>query len=440
MPLADLPNEILLLISSFLNEYADLNAFSQVSHHFYALSNKDLYRALARASPARAIVWAAQKGSEASARKLLEMCGQEILEMRGQEILEMRGQELLDIIADDYQRPIVVAAENGHSHLVKLFLSYCLPYDNTEREASLFTETLNAAIEQGHEAIVRLLLESKVDVAFYRQDKYPAQLLSVAVQYRRLSIVKLLLEHNYYNPSTSKPNEKTPLALAASTRASPVNLEIARLLIEAGADLNTDSSPILEAARSGNMPVMKLFLEQGFDPRKLDELEVLLEFSWPRRRDRAMAALLLSWIDVDHAIASGSIQRCYLLRGAITNRFDDLLKRILENRFVFDESHKLDRARLSICPLKLAVCYGRTRAVKLLLEHGADPNGEAPGIRPIVLAIDRGRDAIARLLRDKGADGPPVRVAGTTSVLRARELRRVRLIQERPSAGWEVCC
>ncbi|KAJ5542147.1 hypothetical protein N7535_004570 [Penicillium sp. DV-2018c] len=424
MFLADLPNEMLLQTSSFLHEYADLNAFSQVSSHFYALSNRSLYRSLSKSSAESAISWAAQKGSEPSARKLLEMCGPEIL----------------DIIADDHQRPIVVAAENGHSHLVKLFLGYCFQYDNTEEEGCLFTETLRASIEQDHEEIVRLLLESKVDVAFYRQDRYAAQLLSVAVQYGRLSIVKLLLEHNYSSPNTPKPEEKIPLAIAASTKPSPANLEITRLLIEAGANLDTDSSPILEAARSGNMPVMKLFLETGFDPRKLDELEVLIEFSWPRRRDHQMAALLLSWIDVDRVIASGNIQRCYLLRGAISNRFDDLLQRILEGQSIFDEAHKQARARLSLCPLKLAVCYGRTRTVKLLLEHGANPNGESDGLQPVALALDRGRNEIARLLRDKGAAGPPVRVAGRTPALRARELRRVQLIHEKPSAGWGVCC
>ena len=70
--LSELPNEMLLEISLHL-DYRDLNAFTRVSRHFHALSNRNLYKAIAKDSPGKSIAWAAEKGKEASARKLLQM-------------------------------------------------------------------------------------------------------------------------------------------------------------------------------------------------------------------------------------------------------------------------------------------------------------------------------------------------------------------------------
>ncbi|KAK8115670.1 hypothetical protein PG984_012172 [Apiospora sp. TS-2023a] len=88
-------------------------------------------------------------------------------------------------------------------------------------------------------------------------------------------------------------------------------------------------------------------------------------------------------------------------------------------RFLLEEAH-VDlrgmyqyRAVLNVRdnPLLLAVCKGRIAIIRLLLDHGADPNGYEPDVAdlraidipPIVLAVAKERIDIFRLLRERGA-------------------------------------
>lgn len=406
--LSELPNEMLLEISGHL-DYPDLNAFTQVRRHFHALSNRGLYRAIAKDSPGKAITWAAEKGKETSARKLLQMCGLKIL----------------DDLVFEGQEPIVIAASNGHTSLVELFLPHCIQHD-TEKEGDLFKRALTVAIPEKHVAVVKLLLEHKTDFRTNHEDRNAAIPLCKAVEMGHISIVRLLLEHNYCNLDTYDLDGMTPLALTAATKASSANLEIAQLLVEAGADLYRNDNLLLKAAKSDNLPVMKLFLANNLCWRRLEWSEVLREFSRPRRKNHEMASLLLSWIDVDRILKISNIQHCYLLRGAIANRLDDLLEKILNKSAVLDEDHKANRKGIYLCPLSLAVCYGRPRAVKLLLDHGVDPSGEGD-CRPVQFALEKGKDTMARLLFDKGAIFDPEKCRGSAEYRQLMKLRMARV-------------
>lgn len=411
--LSELPNEMLLEISGHL-DYPDLNALTQVSRHFHALSNGGLYKAIAKDSPGKAIAWAAEKGKEASARKLLQMCSLKVL----------------DDIVFEGQEPIVIAASNGHTNLVGLFLPYCIQHDTDKEGEYLFKRALTVATSEKHIAVVKLLLEHKTDFKTNHEDIYVAIPLCKAVEMGYVSIVKLFLEHNYCNLDTYDPDGMTPLALAAATKASPENLEIAQLLVGAGADLYKDDNLLLKAAKSDNLPVVRLLLANNLCWRRLECSEVLREFSRPRRKNHEMGSLLLSWIDVDRILQVSNIQRCYLLRGAIANRLDDLLEKILDKSAVLDEDNKENRIGIYLCPLSLAVCYGRPRAVKLLLDHGADPSGEGD-CRPVQFALEKAKDTTARLLFDKGAIFDPEKCCGSAEYCQLMKLRMAR-VQRKP--------
>ncbi|KAI3290105.1 hypothetical protein DTO002I6_6510 [Penicillium roqueforti] len=410
--LSELPNEMLLEISLHL-DYRDLNAFTRVSRHFHALSNRNLYKAIAKDSPGKSIAWAAEKGKEASARKLLQMCGSKILD---------------DLPIFEGQEPIRIAAWKGHTNIVELFLPYCIQHD-TEKEGDLFNRTLKAAVTSEHAAVVKLLLEHKADCKTNSHDRHAAIPLCKAVELGHVSIVRLFLEYNYCSLDTYNLRGMTPLAVAAATRPSPANLEIAQLLVGAGADLYIYDKLLLEAAGSDNLPVMKLLLANNLHWRQLGWLEVLWEFSRPRD-NHEMGSLLLSWIDVDRILKYGNLQRCYLLKGAIVNRLDDLLEKVLKESSVLDKDHQPNRRAVHFCPLSLAVCYGRPRAVKLLLDHGADPSGEGNS-RPVQLALEKGKDTMARLLFDKGATFDPDMCFGSSEYRQLLKLRMAR-VQRRP--------
>jgi ankyrin repeat protein len=384
--LSGLPTELLLEISLHL-DYPGLNAFTRVCRHFHALSNNVLYRAIAKDSPGKAIAWATEKGKEISAQKLLQMCGSKILD---------------DFVFEE-REPIVIAASNGHTRLVELFLPHCIQHD-IEKEGDLFKRALAGAIPKEYVEVVKLLLEHKTNTN--SRDRYAAIPLCRAVKMGHVSIVRLLLEHNYCNLDTYDMHGMTPLALAAAAKASSTNLEIAKLLVEAGADLHKDHGLLLRAAKSDNLPVMKLLLANNFDWRRLEWFDILSEFSRPIRGNHEVGALLLSGMNVDRVLSYDNVQRCFLLRGAITNHLDDLLEKILKEWPVLDEDHKPSRRAIRFCPLSLAVCNGRTSAVKLLLEHGADPSGDLD-CPPVQFALEKGKNAMARMLFDKGATFDP---------------------------------
>ena len=60
-------------------------------------------------------------------------------------------------------------------------------------------------------------------------------------------------------------------------------------------------------------------------------------------------------------------------------------------------------AKHGLSPMDLAIGNGSAEMVRLLLDHGADPNGRGGSRRPIDQAVALGQDAIAELLRQRGA-------------------------------------
>jgi len=78
-------------------------------------------------------------------------------------------------------------------------------------------------------------------------------------------------------------------------------------------------------------------------------------------------------------------------------------------------------------PLMLAVLHGSSAIVKLLLEHGADPNiithsQENPSRSALVVAVSNGRFELVQVLVAHGADAQTQDAAGLTAVALAEKL------------------
>src|SRR3954470_6742382 len=104
MPLLNLANELLHYISENLESERDINAFAQANRRLYHLLNSYLYRYNVQWSASSALVWTAQHGQEATARRLLA---------EGANI-EATGKY--------DQTPLLWAAKEGHEGIVKLLL------------------------------------------------------------------------------------------------------------------------------------------------------------------------------------------------------------------------------------------------------------------------------------------------------------------------------
>jgi ankyrin repeat protein len=157
--------------------------------------------------------------------------------------------------------PLWWALERGHGAVVKLLLE--TGKVDVESKDSHRQTPLSWAASHGHEVIVKLLLEAgKVDVD--SKDVYGQTPLSGAVEGGHKAVVQLLLKTGKVDVDLKDRYGRTMLSWAASRG----NEAIARLLLETG-KVDVDSkdnlgrTPLLWAAYLGHEAVVKLLLETG---------------------------------------------------------------------------------------------------------------------------------------------------------------------------------
>jgi len=198
----------------------------------------------------------------------------------------------------------------------------------------------------------------------------------------------------------------TPLHLAASRHE-----DIAKVLIEAGADVNTLSSSgsaLHAAVCAGNREAAELLVSKGADIDAKDSKGhsalFLAATTWREKGGREVAELLIKQgakVDIFSAL--------YLDR-------KDLVESVLKDkpdawRATLGEARRLEER---IRPLHLAVERRNRDTVKLLLEKGADPNVLGFGSWPqhvgdtpcpaLHIAVRRERKDIVDLLLEHDAD------------------------------------
>lgn len=225
-------------------------------------------------------------------------------------------------------------------------------------------------IRARHEAMLTLLLEHGADLHAVDRDGRTA--LHQAAHRKRAPLVALLLEHG---AKVGLQNREGWTALHYACRGRNSSLEIARLLIDAGADPDipmeraTRCTPFELALASGNIELIRFLL-----PRS----------QWANREDsNAQASQVL------HAAAESAnveIFQWLLEAGADVNLF---------NRHGRTPLHEVSRNRASPADL-----------VTLLLEHGADAHAqEKHSLKtPLHDAATFGNEQVTRALIKGGAD------------------------------------
>jgi ankyrin repeat protein len=154
---------------------------------------------------------------------------------------------------------ISYAAGYGHSAVVKLLLDVKVDPDVRDRVGRT---ALSQAASNGYEAIIRLLLEAKADPEV--EDGIGRTPLLWAAGYGHSAVVKLLLETEAYTEVKDSLG-RTPLLWAATCESSAGYSAVVELLLEAKADAEAKDrfgrTPLLSAAANGNEVVVKLLLE-----------------------------------------------------------------------------------------------------------------------------------------------------------------------------------
>jgi len=269
--------------------------------------------------------------------------------------------------------------------------------DPNEARGAERTALMTAAAD-GHEAVVRLLLDHGASIE-HPVDGNDATALHYA---HGVPVVKMLLEAGADpNAATHATRHGTRLNEAVSRDET----EVARVLLQAGAD------PNLHVPLRGARPeIARLLLEAGADPdARIDSN------SWTADGQTLLMAALRSedperaqfLIDAGADLTTSDAEGMTVLMYALRHGNDAVVDAALEAGA--DLTARTDD---SLSVLTLAAGLGRTDIVRSALDAGADLNETAevevgPGsvaATPLTMAAMRGQTDTVRLLLDAGAD------------------------------------
>ncbi|KAL7924627.1 ankyrin repeat-containing domain protein, partial [Trichoderma austrokoningii] len=222
---------------------------------------------------------------------------------------------------------------------------------------------LSWAASNGHEAMMRLLLEHGADIE--RMDiKGQTPLMRAIRKGDQTTIVQLLLEKGA-DIEVKDENGQTPFSLAAEKGHEAT----VRILLDKGVNIDAKDeegqTPLSLAARKGHEAIVQLLLNKGVDIETKDE--------------DGQTPLSLAVAEEHEAIV-----QLLLDKGAGTEVKESIFGRT---------------------PLSWAAAEGNEAIVRILLDKGVDIEAkDETGETPLSLAAQEGHEAIVRLLLDKGAD------------------------------------
>ncbi len=240
---------------------------------------------------------------------------------------------------------------------------------------------IHRAIEAGDMARVKLILKSNPDAVFERDDN----------QFREL-----------------------PIHFAAATG----NIEIARLLLEAGADIDagdSDNSTALGiAAMRRQGPMVAFLIEQGADVNRRDrKADCPLSFAVYGQDEAIIQQLLDAGADLYFRNPNGET----LLHISCARGVRGFVEHLLEKGVEIDA-----RSANGGTPLGYAAMQGHAEIVRLMLDRGADQNAGNPGdLTPLFFTTMRNQIECARILLDGGADVDRPGFHNSTALVMAAE-------------------
>ena len=231
------------------------------------------------------------------------------------------------------ETPLMTAARAGDLDTVRLLLAHGADVEATERDRR--QTALMWAVAQGHAAVAQVLIEHGADV--HARSAVWDQLENTAGNTNPIGNFRM------------SHGGSTPLLFAARHG----DVETARVLIEAGADPNdtaaAGTSALVVAAHSGHGPLGIFLLEQGADPNATDAGYAALH-----------AAVLRSQVElVDALLAHGADVNAILKHGTPGRRFS--------------ADYSLRYQLIGANAFWLAARYGEVDIMRLLASQGANP-------------------------------------------------------------------
>ncbi|KAJ5690758.1 hypothetical protein N7462_005150 [Penicillium macrosclerotiorum] len=387
--LSDLPVELLLMISEYLDYICDLNSMTQVSRRVHQVLAPHLDAQLRGNHRFCSNIWlqnAAEKGNVHGVRRVMEARG---------DIYEKYGMS---------NESLICAAENGHSDLVAILVNYGLepdaPFSQWQGSAcrpagknldcSYLIQPLIAACRTGQLAVVEILIGYVINLKDPQATAGLGVCLEQAVQNDHISVMELLLKEG------CDPNVKDFLGRNALSQAAKKDLSLVKRLMEAGADpffprwASSLFSPLLVALQVGNLPVIEYLLEKGLKSkrRRIPWGNICRDFYETAETHPRAAELLLKFINIERAMKGRpkAIRR-YFIEGVVAGGFLPSMKTILHDYHLKDSEKWL-------CLIK-AIEKRQIPMLNLLLENGVRPPSRE---KILVRAVSSGSTEVVKLL------------------------------------------
>jgi ankyrin repeat protein len=256
-----------------------------------------------------------------------------------------------------------------------------------------YSRLLSLAIENGHVAVVKLLFDKGAELG--SKDKY-SRLLSLAIENGHVAVVELLLEKGAELESKDEEYGRAPLSLATASGHKGV----VQLLLEKGARLESKDisgwTPLMWAVNGSHETVVQLLLEKGAELESKDG-------------EYAQTPLSLAAMSGHETVVQQLLEKGARLESKDRRRWTPLLwaaergntavvKLLLEKGSESESKDNLERT-----PLTWAALRGYETVVQLLLaKDNVDPNPrDRFGLTPLLLAAKNGYHGIVKLLLEK---------------------------------------
>jgi ankyrin repeat protein/L-ascorbate metabolism protein UlaG (beta-lactamase superfamily) len=237
-----------------------------------------------------------------------------------------------------------------------------------------------------------------------------------AIEAGDIALVQKILQQD---PSAvTQPDENEFADLPIHVAAATGNIEIAKLLLKAGADIDagdSDESTALGVAALRQQGEMLAFLiEQGADVNRRDrKADYPLSFAVSSGNAAIVQQLVDAGADLYYRNPHGET----LLHTASRSGLTEFVKHLLDNTSDLEA-----KTANGGTPLGYAAMGGHSEIVQLLLDHGANPMPAAQGeAGPLTFCAWRDQVEIARMMLDSGAAVDHLGHRGYTALIYAAD-------------------